>query len=352
MVDETTGAVAAATAQDAAASAPVTDAQTPHYTEEGILQKFFADNEEEAAESEEEIDDLIEAQEAAEEEEVRKPPFRDVATEDEMVDATRKVFDSQGNFRAIFYQLLDAARTEHAGAALSDFVANLPEMKLVTYPTTYFIESLYDAGALDRALPADYVPRTAAPVDADAFFKEGTGAEGDPDLATAADAAPVATDAFFKEGTGAEGDPDLATAADAAPVATDAAPADDAAAAADAADAEALPPALTDYDYTVSPAGERILSEFSPLRRIAELFDVEPDLVGGFKAVLEFCQDAGRSREEIEEVLKEKGFHIGLDLDSSFYLDRLEQQGGLVWKNKGWHTTAAGVEILQQSERE
>jgi hypothetical protein len=325
MVDETTGAVAAATAQDAAASAPVTDAQTPHYTEEEILQKFFADNEEEAAESEEEIDDLIEAQEAAEEEEVRKPPFRDVATEDEMVDATRKVFDSQGNFRAIFYQLLDAARTEHAGAALSDFVANLPEMKLVTYPTTYFIESLYDAGALDRALPADYVPRTAAPVDADAFFKEGTGAEGDPDLATAADAAPVATDA---------------------------APADDAAAAADAADAEALPPALTDYDYTVSPAGERILSEFSPLRRIAELFDVEPDLVGGFKAVLEFCQDAGRSREEIEEVLKEKGFHIGLDLDSSFYLDRLEQQGGLVWKNKGWHTTAAGVEILQQSERE
>lgn len=314
MVDETTGAVAAATARDAAASAPVTDAHTPHYTEEEILQKFFADNEEEAAESEEEIDDLIEAQEAAEEEEARKPPFRDVATEDEMVDATRKVFDSQGNFRAIFYQLLDAARTEHAGAALSDFVANLPEMKLVTYPTTYFIESLYDAGALDRALPADYVPRTAAPVDAEAFFKEDTGAEGDSELAPAADAQPV-------------------------PVASD-------------ADADTLPPALTDYDYTVSPAGERILSEFSPLRRIAELFDVEPDLVGGFKAVLEFCQDAGRSREEIEEVLKEKGFHIGLDLDSSFYLDRLEQQGGLVWKNKGWHTTAAGVEILQQSERE
>ncbi|MCC6109364.1 MAG: hypothetical protein LIV29_04935 [Denitrobacterium sp.] len=317
MVDETTGAVAAATARDAAASAPVTDAHTPHYTEEEILQKFFADNEEEAAESEEEIDDLIEAQEAAEEEEARKPPFRDVATEDEMVDATRKVFDSQGNFRAIFYQLLDAARTEHAGAALSDFVANLPEMKLVTYPTTYFIESLYDAGALDRALPADYVPRTAAPVDAEAFFKEGTGAEGDPDLAPAAGAQPAAADA-------AEAD----------------------------AEADTLPPALTDYDYTVSPAGERILSDFSPLRRIAELFDVEPDLVGGFKAVLEFCQDAGRSREEIEEVLKEKGFHIGLDLDSSFYLDRLEQQGGLVWKNKGWHTTAAGVEILQQSERE
>lgn len=316
MVDETTGAVAAATAQDVAASAPVTDAQTPHYTEEEILQKFFADNEEEAAESEEEIDDLIEAQEAAEEEEARKPPFRDVATEDEMVDATRKVFDSQGNFRAIFYQLLDAARTEHAGAALAEFVASLPEMKLVTYPTTYFIESLYDAGALDRALPDDYVPRTAAPVDADAFFKEGTGAEGDPDLAPAADAAPV----------------DAVTPA--------------------SADAEALPPALTDYDYTVSPAGARILDEFAPTRRIAELFDVEPDLVGGFKAVLEFCQDAGRSREEIEEVLKKKGFHIGLDLDSSFYFDRLEQQGGLVWKNKGWNTTAAGIEILQQSERE
>ena len=327
MVDEPTGAVAAATVQDAAASAPATDAQTPHYTEEEILQKFFADNEEEAAESEEEIDDLIEAQEAAEEEEARKPPFRDVATEDEMVDATRKVFDSQGNFRAIFYQLLDAARTEHAGAALSDFVASLPEMKLVTYPTTYFIESLYDAGALDRALPADFVPRTAAPVDADAFFKEGTGAEGDPDLAPAADGRAAA-----------------AAPADAADGAADADPVDDA--------AEALPPALTDYDYTVSPAGERILSEFSPLRRIARLFDVEPDLVGGFKAVLEFCQDAGRSREEIQGVLKEKGFHIGLDLDSSFYLDRLEQQGGLVWKNKGWHTTAAGVEILQQSERE
>lgn len=317
MVDETTGAVTADQAQDAAAYAAATDERTPHYSEDEILQKFFVDNEEEAVESEEEIDDLIGKQEAAEEEEARKPPFRETATEDEKVEASRKVLDSQGNFRAIFYQLLDAARTEHAGAALSSFVAGLPEMKLVTYPTTYFIKSLYDAGALDRELPADYVPRTAAPVDAEAFFNEGTGVEAD---------APAA---------GAPAEADAASEGDET-----------------AEDAETLPPAFTDYDYSVSPAGERILDEFSPVRRIAELFDVEPDLVGGFKTVLEFCKDAGRSREEIEEVLKEKGFHIGLDLDSSFYLDRLEQQGGLVWKNKGWNTTAAGLEILQQSERE
>lgn len=90
-----------------------------------------------------------------------------------------------------------------------------------------------------------------------------------------------------------------------------------------------------------------LLDEFSPTERLANLFDCEADLVPGFLCVLKFCSDAPRTRQDIEEQLKKSGCHIGLDLDSTFYMDRLEERGGLVW-DKGWITTKEGKACLKE----
>lgn len=290
-------------------------------TEQEMLDKFFAnDDYDEREASEREIDELIEQAEEADE--PKEAPFRETATEAEKYDASIAVLERQDNHRPLFYGVLKAARDVHDGRSLADAVSALPEMKLVSYPCSYFITELYDSGALDRALPEDFAVASEKEKSAEEFLnEEARELEAEAVAETEADA----DEPMDAEQQGE--DEDASTEQSQVPV-------------------EPLP---LDYEYTLSPVGMRVLEEYAPEKRMAKLFGVEEDLVPGLQAVLAFCDEMPRSRMDIEHMLKEKGYHVGLDLDSSFYTDSLERSGGLVWKD-GWITTDGGKAMLTSSE--
>ncbi|MGI6033735.1 MAG: hypothetical protein ACOX69_09990 [Coriobacteriales bacterium] len=294
-------------------------------TEDEMLERFFSDDEEdERRASEEEMDELI--SKAEEKDEPEEIPFRDTATPEELYQKSVEVLNSQANHRPIFYRTLELARETHPGTELASAIGDLDEMKLISYPCGYFISELYDAGALDRELPEDYVPRRAERLDAEAFLTEEEDA-GQTEVAVQDEDVEPAADETPDTSSG-EGEPQEE-------------PQDE------SQEEQFAEPRLLDYDYFPSEVGQKVLSDFSADKRLASLFDVEEELVPGFKAVLTYCDEAPRTLKEVEKMLTDNGYHVGLDLDASFYLDSLERSGGLTWSD-GWKTTEEGRELTKE----
>jgi hypothetical protein len=318
--DSRTDDVASADEDDATRSRA--DLRKDHaLTEDEMLERFFSDDEEdERRASEEEMDELI--SKAEQEEKPEEAPFRDTATPEELYQRSVEVLNSQANHRPVYYRTLELAQKTHPGDELAKAIGVLDEMKLISYPCGYFISELYDAGALDRQLPEDYVPRRAQRLDAEAFLTE----EEDVGQTEAAEQGEGTVPA---DGTTPDTSSDGGESQD------------------ESQDEQFAEPHLLDYDYFPSEVGLQVLSDYSADKRLASLFDVEEKLVPGFKAVLAYCDEAPRTRKEVEQMLSDSGYHVGLDLDVSFYLDSLERSGGLKWSD-GWVTTEAGRELTEE----
>jgi len=291
-----------------------------------MVEKFFYDDDDE--EEIEDVDDLV----VEEEEEPEVPPFRETATPEEMYEASVKVLNSQNNHRLVYYKLLKMAETIHDGHELATRLLDLNELKYNSYPSSYFITELYDAGALDRTLsPNDQDGSPSSESESrPAQQSGGTSADDVSSSNSFSATADEEEEVIVIGGSSAT--------QDAAAIAAD-----------DEDDTEDLEvsgtPHPLDYEYTVSEVGKRLIEDFSPTKRIEDLFEVEADLAPGMRAVMSYCDETARTKSDIEAMLKEAGYHIGLDLDSSFYMDRLEERGGLVWED-GWKTTAEGRECL------
>lgn len=95
-----------------------------------------------------------------------------------------------------------------------------------------------------------------------------------------------------------------------------------------------------DWVYRPSTAGERVLADLAPLRRISALVEHEPRHAKAFAAILSWCVEP-RSRASVDEMLTDRDLIPDQPLSASYFLDRLEEAGGLVWDH-GWITTGEG----------
>lgn len=105
--------------------------------------------------------------------------------------------------------------------------------------------------------------------------------------------------------------------------------------------------------YSMTESGEQTLDRLSPSTRLNELFDKEKEFAEQFLQLLEFCADAPRSKAEIDALLEEacsrvpRTKHVAAQaIYPSFFVDRLESSGALVWKN-GWTTTDEGKAFVR-----
>lgn len=118
----------------------------------------------------------------------------------------------------------------------------------------------------------------------------------------------------------------------------------------EAADEEIVDVALTAYALT--EAGRAATRDFAPASRLSALLAEEAEHGDRFYDLLAFCAEAPRSRHDIDGLLNDycaaipTKFSVAAQgLYPSYFTDRLEKCGALVWEG-GWRTTEAGRSVL------
>ncbi|MBM6998694.1 hypothetical protein I3I95_00865 [bacterium] len=268
------------------------------------------------------------AEPQAEQEETRE------LTEDEKYAACVAIVSQVVSQRPIYYKLLRLVGTTPEDKALRKAVGALPEMKTAVKTPGFFVHELVDGYALaatpvyaegeeprQAAVGERVEPQAADPADAVA-------PQPAPEAGKASDAAPAGTTP--------------AQPAEGAPQATDEA----SAAAGAEAPAQPAPKPVT-YTYELTEVGRRVLAALSPSRHLERLYERDEGLDPAFDFVLDYCREP-RRRGDLERELGARGFLASKNVSTSFYVDRLERAGGLVWED-GWRTTEEGRDFLDKA---
>lgn len=105
--------------------------------------------------------------------------------------------------------------------------------------------------------------------------------------------------------------------------------------------------------YGLTEKGTCVLERLRPASRLAQLVASEPEYAEGFRKLLAFCEGARRTKREIDDELAvvcakaPRLRHVSAaGIYPSYFTDRLEQAGGLVWRS-GWTTTQEGSAFLR-----
>ena len=230
--------------------------------------------------------------------------------------------------RQIFYKTLRLVRTKHDDTELREAIAAFPEMTCSVKTPRFFLERMRDTGALAVEEPEATLPQDAEQAAEDAGSGEAPRAsEGSDAAESPADATPADTEQPAGEGPAAPADAEQ--------------PAEDST----ASEPSAQPHHASEHAiWTLTPAGERVLDRLSATKRLAGLYAKDAELAPAFDCILEFCREP-KKRSEIEAELREQGFLNVPGIETSFYVDRLERNGGLVWEH-AWLTTDDGLAFL------
>ncbi len=262
--------------------------------------------------------------------------------------------------RQTYYKLLKLVSTVNEDEALRQAVGEFPEMKTSIKTPRFFVKQMVDNYALE-ATPV-YAPGEGpdgsapdAPVAPDA--SAASEVAGVPEAPDAPEATGRAESAAAPEASGQAASPEAPAPVDAAapqgeaqdaPTATDGTQGQsDAPAPADGAQGQADAPEPVTYTYELTKVGKRVMLTLSPNRRLETLYAQNPNRVPAFDFVLEYCTTP-RKRDEIEGELKARGFVTDKRMGASYFCDRLERVGGLVWEG-AWSTTQEGREFLDQA---
>ena len=277
-------------------------------------------------------EDAAEAQqgEGAQEGQPEGAPERD---EEALYEESLAAACMQVDERQVFYKTLRLVRTTHDDTELREAIAAFPEMACSVKTPRFFLERMRDTGALAVEEPAPEPTPESEPADA--------GAEQGQDAPAGADAEQDAS--ANAEATAPESD-------EAAAAEQDAASAQDApepAAHVPGAAASEQPHHAGEHAvWTLTSVGKRVLEQLSATRRLAALYAKDVELAPAFDFVLDLCREP-KKRAEVEAGLREQGFLDIPGIETSFYVDRLERDGGLVWDG-GWLTTEDGLAFLEQ----
>ena len=93
-----------------------------------------------------------------------------------------------------------------------------------------------------------------------------------------------------------------------------------------------------------SEEGKRVWGEHEKANDVAHLIQTGGPLKRTYKRVLELCRTP-QSKHAVERALSEEGLLDTKQRQASYFLDKLERAGGLVWY-EGWATTPQGLSQL------
>lgn len=184
----------------------------------------------------------------------------------------------------IFYRILVLCSHTHDEDAVTQAICDFPEMNVPLHTPRFFLDELYNAGALDRT-----------PI-------------------------PVVTDSDEWN--------------------------DEDSASADSKHSKSFSMPTT-YTWCTNDVGMRLIKDISPDARLHHLMAQEKDISDIYRSVLKFCRTP-KTRMQVENFVQHNKRVQGLEVMTSFFLDRLERNGGLVW-NDGWKTTSAGEALTHKN---
>ena len=269
-----------------------------------------------------EQDEMVEHAPETAEAEVPEDAERDAAADEERAyEESLAAACMQVDERQIFYKTLRLVRTKHDDTELREAIAAFPEMTCSVKTPRFFLERMRDTGAL-----AVEEPEAAPSQDAEQPV-EGSGSDEAPRDSEGSEASADATpdDAERPEGEASAAPADVEDSA--------------------ASETSDQPHHASEHAiWTLTPAGERVLDQLSATKRLAGLYAKDAELAPAFDCILEFCREP-KKRSEIEAELREQGFLNVPGTETSFYVDRLERNGGLVWEH-AWLTTDDGLAFL------
>lgn len=121
---------------------------------------------------------------------------------------------------------------------------------------------------------------------------------------------------------------------------------------AEALSEEEIEELVVDSMLVTTEAGGQIVEEFSPKKRLAELFRQMPARKEAFIEVLEYCEDQARPYSSICNLLKgrpvlEFSAEHPRGIQPSVFVDFLEKSSVIVWGNEGWTLSKEGRGILR-----
>ncbi|WP_080800097.1 hypothetical protein [Arabiibacter massiliensis] len=115
-------------------------------------------------------------------------------------------------------------------------------------------------------------------------------------------------------------------------------------------DDDAIEDLVAEYRLVATAAGRAARDLLAPERRVAAIVNRTPSRREAYARVLGFCTEP-RTLDEINSLLADdpalapSRLSAGQRLHPSYFVDRLEEAGGLVWDG-AWVTTAAGKRTL------
>lgn len=240
----------------------------------------------------------------------------DAATEQEQfradyAESVRVIF-KESSQHEIYYKTLCLVQDESNEETLCQSILALPEMKLHLRPPRFYLDVLHSCGSLRRVPVSDG--------DADAQPDASADIDG-----VASDLPSDAVDSAASE------TPQTEQPAD---------PSDE------DVDEAGMP---QHFEWFLTAVGSRLIDDLSPVIRLDNLLNEQKDVEPIYLELLDYCKTP-RKRTEIETYLDDRQTMERLGVAASYFLDCLEQNGGLIWEG-GWKTTPDGEVCLKQRSK-
>ena len=109
------------------------------------------------------------------------------------------------------------------------------------------------------------------------------------------------------------------------------------------------PKAADGTKWQTTEAAKRVVEREAPRKRLRQLLAEQPKYRDIYLQVLRFCQTP-RRRDEIDELLHGNPAMEQPRVFATFFVQNLEEKGGLEWVNRRWQTTEAGKGMLVESD--
>lgn len=237
-----------------------------------------------------------------------------------------KVIFREHSQHEIYFKTLKLVGTTGNEDELDDAILALPEMSVHLRPPRFYLDALYACGSLDRSPVIDGEnPCAEDRAVGDAKLSSPSGVAG-----SASDDFPAVPPADAMSADAAEAD---ATETDAA----------DGKADPEISAAQQLPQR---YEWYLTAVGAQLLDDLAPELRLHDLLAEDPQALPIYTTILNLCVTP-QNRQTIETALNDQKLMEDMGVFTSYFLDRLEQNGGLIWDG-GWKTTPEGEVCLEQ----
>ena len=101
-----------------------------------------------------------------------------------------------------------------------------------------------------------------------------------------------------------------------------------------------------DEKWQTTDIGKKVAEMETPRKRLLELVSKEPGYSGFYMQILRFCETP-RTSVEIEDMFRGNTAMEQTRVHPTFFIQRLEDSGGLEWVDKKWRTAEAAKGVFE-----